>query len=316
MGVAGELCIGGANVSRGYLHRPNLTADKFVPNHFSKEPGARIYCTGDLARYASNGAIEFLGRIDSQVKIRGYRIELGEIETVINGHAGVRETVVQARKDESGDKRLVAYVVPWLKDRVINAGANEGVQAEGLASTLIPELRILVAKKLPQHMMPSVFVLLEALPLAANGKLNRRALPAPGQARPELESDYAAPRTPTEKLLAEIWSDVLKLKQIGVNDDFFQLGGHSLLATQVISSVRERFRIDLPLHYLFHFSTVAGLASAVDDFARTATATAPSMITRDPDRRAEGLLATIDQLSDEQVEALLGETLAEMHGVK
>ena len=311
IGVAGELCVGGANVSRGYLDRPELTAVKFVPNHFSREPGARIYRTGDLARYASNGAIEFLGRIDSQVKIRGYRIELGEIETVINGHAGVRETVVLAREDEPGDQRLVAYIVPGLKNSVIDAGANEGSQAEEFARTLIRELRILLAKKLPQHMIPSAFVLLDALPLTANGKLNCRALPAPGQAPPELESDYVAPRTPTEELLAEIWAEVLKLKQIGVNDDFFQLGGHSLLATQVISRVRERFRIDLPLHYLFEFSTVAGLASAVDDFARTATATALSKITRDPDRRAEGLLATINELSDEQVEVLLAETLAE-----
>jgi amino acid adenylation domain-containing protein len=311
IGVAGELCIGGANVSRGYLDRPELTADKFVPNYFSSEPGGRIYCTGDLARYASSGAIEFLGRIDSQVKIRGYRIELGEIETAINGHAGVRETVVIARKDEPGDKRLVAYVVPRLKDSAVDAGANEGAQAEELAGTLITELRRLLREKLPEHMMPSAFVLLEAVPLNANGKLNRRVLPEPRQSLPELESDHVAPRTLTEELLAEIWAEVLKLEQIGVNDDFFQLGGHSLLATQVISSVRERFRIELPLHYLFEFSTVAGLASAVDDFARTATATAPSIITRDPDRRAEGLLATIDELSDEQVEALLGETLAE-----
>ena len=311
IGVAGELCVGGANVSRGYLDRPELTAVKFVPNHFSREPGARIYRTGDLARYTSNGAIEFLGRIDSQVKIRGYRIELGEIETVISGHAGVRETVVLAREDEPGDQRLVAYVVPGLKNSVIDAGANEGSQAEEFARTLIRELRILLAKNLPQHMIPSAYVLLAALPLTASGKLNRRALPAPGQSRPELESEYVAPQTLTEKWLAEIWSEVLKLKQVGVNDDFFQLGGHSLLATQVISRVRERFRIELPLRYLFEFSTVAELASAVDDFDKTATANAPSIITRDPDRRAEDLLATIDELSDEQVEALLGQTLAE-----
>ena len=188
--------------------------------------------------------------------------------------------------------------------------ANNPLQAE-IARRLVPELRRVLTEKLPEHMMPSAFVLLDALPLTANGKLNRRALPAPGQSRPELESDYVAPRTLTEELLAEIWSEVLKLKQIGVNDDFFQLGGHSLLATQVISRVRERFRIELPLRYLFEFSTVAELASAVDDFDKTATANAPSIITRDPDRRAEDLLATIDELSDEQVEALLGETLAE-----
>jgi acyl carrier protein len=184
------------------------------------------------------------------------------------------------------------------------------LQAE-IARNLVPELRRLLTEKLPEHMMPSAFVLLDALPLTANGKINRRALPAPGQTRPELEADYVAPRTPTEELLAMIWSEVLKLKQIGVNDDFFELGGHSLLATQVISRVRERFRIELPLRYLFEFSTVAGLASAVDDFDKTAAVHAPSVITRDSDRRAEDLLATIDELSDEQVEALLGETLAE-----
>ena len=149
-----------------------------------------------------------------------------------------------------------------------NRYANNPLQAE-IARNLVPELRRMLVEKLPEHMMPSAFVLLDALPLTANGKLNRRALPAPGVSRPDMEADYVAPRTPTEELLAEIWSEVLKLKQIGVNDDFFQLGGHSLLATQVISRVRERFRIELPLRYLFEFSTVAGLASAVDDFDKT-----------------------------------------------
>jgi amino acid adenylation domain-containing protein len=714
VGVAGELYLGGSGLVRGYFERQELTAERFSADPFSAEPGQRLYRTGDLVRYASDGNIEYLGRVDHQVKIRGYRIELGEIEAAINQHPGVRETVLLAREDEPGDKRLVAYIVPGLKDsniapalnelqseqvsqwqavwdetyregaalpepafniigwnssytgepidpaemkqwvehtverilslrprRVLEIGcgmglllfrvaphsesyhgtdlsqkaldyleqqiasssgsyqnvtlsrrfaddftgldseaydtvilnsvvqyfpsvdylvrvlegaaklvkpggsiflgdlrslrvldpfhtsvqlhdarpsslvselrqraqqeaaqekelvldpalfavieshlpqinrveiqlkrgryrnelakfrydvilhvgndpvprvdrpwlhwqknisdiaalrrmlvdtkpeilgitgllnarivddvrafeliaaedapetvaelrkaldelgaagavepedlwtlgdelgydaelrwgagsrnncdlvlrrratpvvelappdqrreepgpheklwaryANNPLQAE-IARNLVPELRRLLTEKLPEHMMPSAFVLLDALPLTANGKINRRALPAPGQTRPELEADYVAPRTPTEELLAMIWSEVLKLKQIGVNDDFFELGGHSLLATQVISRVRERFRIELPLRYLFEFSTVAGLASAVDDFDKTAAVHAPSVITRDSDRRAEDLLATIDELSDEQVEALLGETLAE-----
>lgn len=715
IGVAGELYLGGCGLVRGYFNRPELTAERFIADPFSVEPGQRLYRTGDLVRYASDGSIEYLGRVDHQVKIRGYRIELGEIEGVINEHPGVRETVVLAREDEPGDRRLVAYVVPGVKEAGIESALNETYQSEqvsqwqavwdetyreevsspepvfniigwnssytgkpiaaeemkewvertverilslcpgrvleigcgtglllfriapqsesyhgtdlsqkaldylnqqiaassgsyqnvtmsrqeagdftgldagaydtvilnsvvqyfpsvdylvrvlegaakavkpggaiflgdlrslqlldafhtsvqfydarsSLATTellqrvqkeasqekeltidsalfavlknhlpqisrveiqlkrgrarneltkfrydvilhignapaprvegtwlrwqkdvtdlsalhrlltdtrpevlgitgllndrvaadvrawqmatsegapatvgdlraalkhvdvngavdpedvwelgaklgykvevkwgvgsrdycdlvlrrsdapdvelaplnqrredlrfnenswnryannplqaeiarnLVPELRRMLVEKLPEHMMPSAFVLLDALPLTANGKLNRRALPAPGALRPDMETDYVAPCTPTEELLAMIWSEVLKLKQIGVNDDFFQLGGHSLLATQVISRVRERFRIELPLRYLFEFPTVAGLASAVDDFDKGATANAPTVITRHSYREAEDLLARIDELSDEQVEALLGETIAE-----
>ena len=166
----------------------------------------------------------------------------------------------------------------------------------------------MLEEKLPEHMMPSAFVLLDAMPLTANGKLNRRALPMPGSSRPELETDYVAPRTPAEETLATIWAEVLKLKQIGVNDDFFQLGGHSLLATQVISRVRERFRIELPLRYLFEFPTVAGLAVGIVEFERNVATNRPTAITRDTDQAGD-LLARIDELTDEQVEALLSETL-------
>jgi amino acid adenylation domain-containing protein len=714
IGVAGELYLGGLGLVRGYFDRPELTAERFIADPFSVDPGQRLYRTGDLVRYGSDGSIEYLGRVDHQVKIRGYRIELGEIEGVINGHPGVRETVVLAREDEPGDKRLVAYVVPGVKEAGIESALNETYQSEqvtqwqavwdetyreevslpdpafniigwnssytsepipaeemkewvertvervlslgpgrvleigcgtglllfriaphsesyhgtdlsqkaldylsqqiaassgsyqnvttfrqqagdftglnpgaydtvilnsvvqyfpsvdylvrvlegaakavrpggtiflgdlrslqlldafhtsvqfydarsSLATTellqraqkeasqekelaidsalfaalknylpqisrveiqlkrgharneltkfrydailhignapaprvegtwlrwqkdvrdlsalhrlltdtrpevlgitgllndrvaadvrvwqmatseaapatvgalrgalkhvdlsgavdpedvwalgaklgykvelkwgvgsrdccdlvlrrcdtsdvelaplnqrredltfnekswsryannplqaeiarnLVPELRRMLLEKLPEHMMPSTFALLDALPLTANGKVNRRALPAPGALRPDMETDYVAPCTPTEELLAMIWSEVLKLKQIGVNDDFFELGGHSLLATQVISRVRERFRIELPLRYLFEFSTIAGLALAVDDFHKTETEALP-VITRDAKSDAEVLLASIDQLSDEQVEALLGETIAD-----
>ncbi len=713
IGVAGELYLGGSGLVRGYFDRPGLTAERFIADPFSVKPGQRLYRTGDLARYASDGSIEYLGRVDHQVKIRGYRIELGEIETVINGHPGVRETVLLAREDEPGDKRLVAYVVPGLKEAGIESAANEDYQSEqvsqwqavwdetyreevsspepafniigwnssytgepiaaeemrewvertverilslgpgrvleigcgtglllfriaphsesyhgtdlsqraldylsqqiaassgtyqnvtmsrqqaddfggldsgaydtvilnsvvqyfpsvdyfvrvlkgaakvvkpggaiflgdlrslrlldafhtsiqlyearsSLATTellqraqkevsqekelaidsglfavlknylpqisrveiqlkrgrarneltrfrydailhignapapplegtwlqwqkdvtdlsalrrllidtrpevlgitgllndrvaqdvrawqlataedapatvgdlrerlkhvevsgavdpedvwslgaelgyevelkwgvgfrgycdlvlrrhdtpvvelapldqrreelksyekvwsryannplqaeiarnLVPELRRMLVEKLPEHMMPSAFVLLDALPLTANGKLNRRALPAPGASRPDLEADYVAPRTPTEELLAAIWSEVLKLKQIGIHDDFFELGGHSLLATQVISRVREHFGVELPLRYLFEFPTLTGLAVAIVEFERKAETRAPTVITRRPEREAPDLLVRIDQLTDEQVEGLLNETL-------
>jgi 2-polyprenyl-3-methyl-5-hydroxy-6-metoxy-1,4-benzoquinol methylase/acyl carrier protein len=187
--------------------------------------------------------------------------------------------------------------------------ANNPLHAE-IARNLVPELRRLLAEKLPEHMMPSAFVLLDALPLTVNGKINRRGLPAPGQSRPDLEADYLAPRTPAEEQLAKIWGEVLKLKQIGANDDFFQLGGHSLLATQVISRVREHFGLELPLRYLFEFPTVSGLAVAIVEFERKAETGAPTVITRRPELEASDLLARIDQLTDEQVESLLNETLA------
>ncbi|MEP6703341.1 MAG: amino acid adenylation domain-containing protein [Acidobacteriota bacterium] len=713
IGVAGELYLGGAGLVRGYFDRPELTAARFIADPFSVEPGQRLYRTGDLVRYASDGSIEYLGRVDHQVKIRGYRIELDEIEMVINGHPGVRETVLLAREDEAGDRRLVAYVVPGLKagtesavnedyqsehvaqwqsvwdetyreevsstdqafniigwnssytgepipademkewvdrtvERILSLGpgrvleigcgtglllfriaphsqsyhgidlsqkaldylgqqlasssvsyqnvtiarqeagnlvgvesslydtvilnsvvqyfpsvdylvcvleeaaravkpggaiflgdlrslrlldvfhtsielfearsssataesvqrarkevsqekelaidsglfaalkshlptisrveiqlkrgrarneltkfrydvilhmgnaaaprvdgtwlqwrkdvadlnalrrlventrpeilgisgllndrlvqdvralqlaaaedapatvedlrrslkqaevvgsvdpedvwmlgaelgyetelkwgvgsrdscdlvlrrcdspvvelasdrrreelkshekvwsryANNPLQGE-IARKLVPDLRRVLTEKLPEHMMPFAFVLLDALPLTANGKLDRRALPPPGQSRPELETNYLAPRTPAEEMLAAIWVEVLKLKQMGVDDDFFQLGGHSLLATQVISRVRERFRIELPLRYLFDFPTVAGLATAITSFAEGSSNNQPKAITKGSDRAAADLLANIYQLTDQQVEALLSEALAD-----
>ena len=246
IGVPGELHIGGLVLARGYLDRPDLTAERFIPDPFSREPGARLYRTGDLARYLPDGNIEFLGRIDHQVKVRGYRIELGEIETVLGQHAGVRDVAVLAREDKPGDRRLVAYLVP-----------NEGQEP------VIGELRRFLREKLPDYMIPSAFVTLDALPLTPSGKVDRRMLPAPERGRPEVEGVFVAPRTPVEEMLVGIWAEALGLEQAGIHDNFFELGGHSLLAAQVISRVRQVFPVEVPLRALFEAPTVAGLAEQV-----------------------------------------------------
>ena len=246
IGVPGELCIGGAGVARGYLNRPELTEEKFVADPFSEEPGARLYRTGDLARYLADGNIELLGRIDHQVKVRGFRIELGEIEAVLREHPALRDAVVLAREDVPGEKRLVGYVV---------------------AADLLPttgELRSFLQNKLPDYMIPGVFVYLQALPLTTNGKVDRRALPAPDTARPGLESAFVAPESGIEKTLAEIWRGVLGVEQVGIHDNFFDLGGHSLLAMQVVSRIRDAFEVSLPLIDLFEKPTVAGLAERIE----------------------------------------------------
>jgi amino acid adenylation domain-containing protein len=247
IGVPGELHIGGAGVARGYLNRPELTAEKFVPDPFSVLPGARMYKTGDLARYRADGNIEFLGRTDHQVKIRGFRIELGEIEAALGQYSAVRQAVVMAREDTSGEKRLVAYLV---------------AQREPPPTTT--ELRDFLKTKLPEYMVPAIFVFLETLPLMPNGKIDRRALPSPDRSRPELDKAFVAPRTPTEELLAEIWAQLLDIERVGIHDNFFDLGGHSLLATQVVSRIRETFQVEIPLRRLFEVPTVAGLAESIE----------------------------------------------------
>jgi amino acid adenylation domain-containing protein len=247
LGVPGNLYIGGVSLARGYFNRPELTAEKFVPNPFSEEPGARLYKTGDLARYLPDGNIECLGRVDHQVKIRGFRIELGEIEAALDQHPAVREAVVLAPEDAPGEKRLVAYVV---------------AEREPLPTTT--DLRNFLKEKLPEHMVPALFVLLDALPLMPNGKVDHRALPAPDRTRPELDKAFVAPRTPTEELLSEIWAKVLDIERVGIYDNFFDLGGHSLLATQVVSRIREAFQVELPLRRIFEVPTVAGLAESIE----------------------------------------------------
>ena len=253
IGVQGELYIGGAGVARGYLNRPDLTADKFIPDPFSAHAGARLYKTGDLARYLPDGRIELLGRSDYQVKIRGFRVELGEIETALGEHPAVRAAVVLSQEDTPGEKRLVAYVV---------AAREAGPTAN--------DLRSFLRQKLPEYMVPSALVLLDALPLMSNGKVDRRALPAVHRASPELEMSFVIPGTPTEEMLAEIWAEILGIERVGIHDNFFDLGGHSLLATQVVSRIRDAFGVEIPLRQLFETPTVAGLADNVEAAGRAA----------------------------------------------
>ncbi|MCF2149914.1 amino acid adenylation domain-containing protein [Desmonostoc muscorum LEGE 12446] len=247
VGVAGELHIGGDGLARGYLNRPDLTAEKFIPNPFS-EKATRLYKTGDLARYLSNGEIEYIGRIDHQVKVRGFRIELGEIEALLAQNSTVREAVVVVRKDSVDSQRIVAYLVP-----------------ENEQTLTIPELRSFLESKLPSYMIPTNFVILEALPLTPNGKVDRKALPALNIVITEFEESFVAPQTSIEKQLATIWMEVLGLEKIGINDNFFELGGHSLLATQVISRINKNLDIELPIRKIFELSTIAKFAKIIEE---------------------------------------------------
>jgi amino acid adenylation domain-containing protein len=245
VGVTGELYIGGVGVARGYLNQPELTATNFIPDSFSLEPGARLYRTGDLARYRPKGNMEFLGRRDHQVKVRGFRIELGEIEAVLTSHPDVRTAVVVA-KGEAESRRLLAFVIPQRRP---GPGAIE--------------LRQYLRDRLPDYMLPSAFVELETLPLTPSGKVDRRALPEPEAGARLGRRDVTPPRTPVEELVANIWAEVLKRPQVGIEENFFELGGHSLLAMQVMSRIRKAFEVNLPLRLLFESPTVAGLTTAL-----------------------------------------------------
>jgi amino acid adenylation domain-containing protein len=250
-GVAGELYIGGDGVARGYLNRPELTRQKFLPDPFSGGQGALLYKTGDLARYRKDGMLEFLGRIDSQVKVRGYRIELGEIESALMEHSAVKMCAVLAREDEPGDKQLVAYVIPR---------GNQPPAAE--------ELKDLLKQSLPEYMVPAHFVFLDSFPLTQNGKIDRKALPAPSHSNVSAAHEFVAPGTETEKKLAAMWIELLKVERIGIHDDFFDLGGHSLMAIKALSRIREEFDVDLPLATLLQAPTIAQLGALLhkEDF--------------------------------------------------
>jgi amino acid adenylation domain-containing protein len=293
IGVAGELFIGGVQVARGYVNRADLTAARFVPNPTGREPGERLYRTGDRACYRTDGGIEFLGRIDDQVKIRGYRIELGEIENVLRQHPGVLDVVVIAREDVPGDKRLAAYVVPEAADE-----------------PKISELRNHLMAKLPDYMIPSAFMLLEKLPLMSNGKVDRNALPSMEHTRQELEQDYVAPRNEVEEKLAAIFSEVLNVEKVGVEDNFFLLGGHSLSATQVMTRILGVLQADIPLRRIFETPTVAGLAQAVEQFQGSSEEDRIEVISRPGPEETEPLETLLGQLSSEELQALLVEVAA------
>jgi len=259
VGVPGEMYVGGAGVTKGYLNRPELTKERFISSPFEKdevipptplnkggnEP-SKLYKTGDLARYLPKGELEYLGRIDNQVKIRGFRIELGEIEALLASHPQIWETVVIVRDDATGDKRLVAYIVPQSEKTIT-----------------INEIRQFLKAQLPGYMIPNAFVILDALPLTANGKIDSRALPPP-ESSSEPSDKYVAPRTPIEDILVTVWSEVLKVEKVGINDNFFELGGHSLLATKLVAQIRDRLKVELPLRQLFNSATLAELAQGIE----------------------------------------------------
>ncbi len=247
VGIPGVLYIGGPGVARGYLKRPELTAEKFVPDPFSKVAGAKLYNSGDAARYLPDGNVEFLGRVDNQVKIRGFRIELGEVEAAIAKHPAVQQVVVIARELGPGDLGLVAYVV-----------AKPGEPID------IHDVRASIKGKLPAYMLPAAFEVLEKIPLSANRKVDRKALPAPKQKSVDVAEAFVAPRNEKEEKLAALWSEVLHFSPIGIHDNFFELGGHSLMAIQVISRVRNHFGVELPLRILFENPTVAELSVAIE----------------------------------------------------
>ncbi|MEH2407387.1 MAG: non-ribosomal peptide synthetase [Nostoc sp.] len=244
IGEVGELYIGGDGLARDYLNRPDLTAEKFIYHSFDSNLITRLYKTGDLARYLPDGNIEFLGRIDNQVKIRGFRIELGEIEREIAQHPDVREVVVLARQDKTSEKQLTAYIVPHYNSRYTHN-----------------KLRNFLQQQLPNYMMPSAFVMLESLPLTANGKVDRHKLPAPSRERPQLEQAYIAPQTDLERLLAGILSELLKIDRVGIDDNFFDLGGTSISILQVAVRLQYELGIELPTVKLFQYSTIGSLAN-------------------------------------------------------
>ncbi len=286
IGVPGEIYVGGEGLAEGYLDRPDLTAERFVPCPWSVVSGQlqrttdygqlttgnRLYRTGDLGRYRPDGQLEYLGRGDHQVKLRGMRIELGEIETVIAEHSSIRAAVVVLRGDATGDPNLVAYVVTDQEQSYRSQEpntANQELSATGnsqfsiLNSQFLGELRAFLRERLPDYMVPAVFVELAAFPLTPSGKVDRKALPAPDQSSTTSAHTLVLPRTPVETVLAELWSEVLGREQIGVEDNFFDIGGHSLKATRLLNRVRETFHVNLPLRSMFQAATVATLAELV-----------------------------------------------------
>lgn len=280
VGVPGELYVGGDNVTRGYHNQPDLTAERFIPDPFSAEPGERLYKTGDIVRFLSEATIEFLGRKDQQVKIRGYRIEPGEIEAQLELHPDVRESIVIPREDSPGEKRLAAYVA-------------------AAPSLQVSDLRGHLAERLPEYMVPSSFVLLGTLPRTPNGKIDRQALPEPAEA--EDTELFVAPRTPVEAALCGIWTQLLDVERIGVNNNFFDAGGHSLMAMQLLSRLRSTFQLELPLRVIFESPTIAKLATALVSFE-----VVPGQV-----ERIAAITVELENMSTETVSEMLREAEAE-----
>jgi len=318
-GIPAELYIGGVVLARGYLNRADLTAEKFLPDPFTGKPGGRLYRTGDLARFLPNGSLEYRGRHDHQTKIRGYRIEPGEIEAVLRQHEGVKDALVLAREDDPGLKRLVAYIV-----------TREEAELTGSM------LRGFLKPKLPEYMLPSIFVFLPHLPLNSNGKVDRQALPKPDRSRSDFKGDLVGPRTPTEESMASIWAEILKLDRISVHENFFELGGHSLLATQVISHIADTLHVNIPLRRLFELPTIAELCMEVERLAELGSTERPRIVSlrgshNEPipkksnqaerlttssygnsvptadEQNIEQILAAVEGLSSQEISALLGE---------
>ncbi len=281
IGVPGELYIGGVGLARGYLNHPGLTAERLISHPFSDVPGARLYKTGDIARYRPDGSLEFLGRRDTQIKLRGHRIELGEIEAVLSQHPAIRQAVVLSREDVPGDQRLVAY---WV--------------ARHTPPPSHAELQRFLRAQLPVYMLPAAFVQLDVLPLTPSGKVDRRALPAPASVRPALAQALVAPRTPAEEVLTGIWAGVLGLDTVGIHDNFFDLGGHSLLALQVLARVRTAFQVEVPLRALFEAPTVAGLARHVEEVRQAAQSPLALPLTAVPRESVVPLTMTQEHLWD------------------
>jgi acyl carrier protein len=256
LGVPGELCVGGLGLARGYLNRPELTAERFVPNPFlgkNTKGGERLYRTGDQARWLADGNMEYLGRLDHQIKLRGFRIELGEIESALQEYAGVLQSAVMVRQDKAGDKRLVAYVV---------AGSAEPVNGNGSSKTRlqIGELREHLRRRLPEYMVPSAFVEMDQLPLNHSGKVDRKKLPDVEGVTSRKAEDIVPPRTETERYIAEIWQEFLKVDKVSVEDNFFDIGGHSLMVVQIQARLASRFGNRLRVVDFFTYPTISALA--------------------------------------------------------
>ncbi len=295
IGVSGELYIGGEGLARGYLGSADLSAERFVPDPFDNQPGQRLYKTGDVVRYRIDGSLDFLRRNDEQVKIRGFRIEPGEIEATLRQHPSVKEAVVIAREDTPGEKRLVAYLVP-----------------EPELPLTLSQLRRYLQARLPHYMIPSSMVTLEQLPLSPNGKLDRKALPAPEATPASMEDRYVPPRNAIEEVLVGIWREVLGVERIGVYDNFFELGGHSLLATQIIARVQQVLQVHLPLRLLFEQSRLVELAQVIAGMQNESQHSAPERIGQPlVEEDVEDVLARLDHLSAEEVDVLLSSLLSE-----